>query len=453
MILKRKIYEQLIKWKNESNGTSALLVEGARRIGKSTIVKEFAINEYESYILIDFSKANRTIKKYFAEYMNDLDTFFMLLSASFGIKLVERKSLIIFDEVQRYPRARECIKFLVQDGRYDYIETGSLISIHENVSDIVIPSEEKSIKMYPLDFEEFCWAIGNSEILKYIDKCFNEKQPLAQDVHKQAMMLFKQYILVGGMPMSVIAFINGKKSFAQVDKEKRAILELYRKDIMKIKSSYKAKVLSIYDQVPGLLSKHEKRVVLSDIVSGSSIDQYEKTFFWLDDSMICNVCFNTSDPNIGLSMNEDRTYVKCYMGDTGLLVSHSFTELELSNGELYNQILNDNLSINEGMFYENVIAQMLVANGHHLYFYTRYNQDKHRNDIEVDFVISNGSKVNYKIYPLEVKSSEKYSISSLEKFTDSFKNRIEKSVVIHTKNLKEKDGILYIPSYMAFCLK
>lgn len=453
MILKRKIYEKLLNWKTDSKGKKALMIEGARRIGKSTIVEEFAKNEYKSYVLIDFSKTTIKIRRYFRDYMEDLDTFFMLLSASFGVTLYPRESLIIFDEVQKYPRARECIKFLVKDGRFDYLETGSLISIRENVKDIVIPSEEQGIKMYPLDFEEFCWALNNREIIMYIRSCYENKKPLENDMHKQAMMLFKQYMLVGGMPQSVIAFIENSKNFEQADSEKRDILKLYRSDIMKIKSVYKAKVLTLYDQIPGLLSKHEKRVILNSIVEGSSAEQYEKTFFWLQDSMICNMCFNCSDPNVGLAINEDRTYVKCYFGDTGLLVSHAFNENELSNGKLYNDILSDNLSINEGMLYENVISQMLTANGYDLYFYTKYSEEKHRNDIEIDFIISNGSKINLKIYPLEVKSSKNYSTTSLTKFNAKFKGRIGGSYVVHTKNYYIKDGVIYLPSYMVFCLK
>ena len=453
MTLKRKIYDKLLAWKHETNGRRALLVEGARRIGKSTIVEEFGKNEYQSYILINFSNVESKIKKYFYDYMDNLDMFFMMLSSATGVRLYERKSLIILDEVQVFPRARECIKFLVQDGRYDYIETGSLISIHENVKDIVIPSEERSISMYPMDFEEFCTALGYTDILEYIERCYQEKRPLERGLHEQAMMLFKQYMLVGGMPRSVLRFIQGRKDFAGSDEEKRDILALYRKDIMKIKSSYKAKVLTIFDQIPGFLSKHEKRVVLSSIEKGSNIDQYERTFFWLSDSMICNVAFNTTDPGIGLSINEDRTYVKCYMGDTGLLVSHSFTAEELSSGSLYDRILNDKLSINEGMFFENAIAQILVANGHKPFFYTRYNPEKHRNDIEIDFLISNGSKMNYKVSPLEVKSSRKYTITSLERFENLYRKRIDKCVVIHPKNLSEREGVLYIPAYMAFCLR
>lgn len=452
MIFKRKAYDKLLEWKKECDGSRAIMVEGARRIGKSTMVEEFAKNEYESYLMIDFSKVNDTIKSYFYDYIEDLDTLFMFLTSAYNVKLHRRKSVIIFDEVQTFPRARECIKHLVADGRYDYIETGSLISIHENIKNILIPSEERSLRMYPMDFEEFCIALNAEEMLNYIKHCFSKRVPLETGLHKKAMLLFKQYLLVGGMPQSVNVFLKNDKEFDSVDIEKRDILNLYRQEIMKINSSYKSKVLTIFDQIPGLLSRHEKRVVFKDIENGSRFEQYEDTFFWLEDSMICNVCFNCSDPKVGLAINEDRTYVKCYMGDTGLLLSHAFDENGIVEEHLYYQILNDKLSLNEGMLYENAIAQMLVGNGHKLYFYTHYNAKKHRNDIEIDFIISNNSKLKFKIFPIEVKSTKKYSTISLKKFIEKFQDRIGEAYVIHPKNLIVQDNIISIPPYMTFCL-
>ena len=260
MIFERKIYNKFLAWKQESRGRKALLVEGARRIGKSTVVEEFAKQEYKSYILIDFAKASEDVKSYFHLHLNDLDTFYMLLAVQYGVELHPRESLIIFDEVQLFPKAREAIKYLVADGRYDFIETGSLISIKENVKDIVIPSEERHIKMYPMDFEEFCWALGEKPLIPYIRSCFEKREPLERSLHNKAMLLFKQYLLVGGMPKVVSEFLEGQKSFGAADVEKRDILELYRSDIMKIKAQYRAKVLAIFDQIPGLLSRHEKRV-------------------------------------------------------------------------------------------------------------------------------------------------------------------------------------------------
>ncbi|MBQ9662796.1 MAG: ATP-binding protein [Oscillospiraceae bacterium] len=452
MLFERKIYAKFLAWKNDTHGQKALLVEGARRIGKSTVVEEFGRREYKSYILIDFAIATNEVKGFFQQYLSDLDTFFMLLSANYGVSLYPRESLIIFDEVQLFPKAREAIKYLVADGRYDYIETGSLISIKENVKGIVIPSEERQIKMYPLDFEEFCWALGEKPIIPYIRKCFEEKQPLERSLHDKAMLLFKQYMLVGGMPKAVVAFLEGRKDFGNADLEKRDILSLYRNDIMKIKAQYRAKVLAIFDQIPGLLSQHEKRVVFNRVVEGSIAEHYEETFFWLSDSMIANECRKCDDPNVGLSLNESDTYIKCYLGDTGLLVSHAFDENELLENEIYKQILAGKLSLNEGMLYENVIAQILVANGHRLFFYTHYNEEKHRNDIEIDFIISNNSKTRYKMYPIEVKSGKTYSLTSLNRFIEKYKQRIGGAYVIHPKNLIEKNGILCIPPYMTICL-
>ena len=452
MLFKRKIYDKFLAWKTECAGKKALLVEGARRIGKSTVVEEFAKNEYKSYILIDFAKASSDVKEYFQLYLNDLDTFFMLLSVQYGVQLHERDSVIIFDEVQLFPKAREAIKYLVADGRYDYRETGSLISIKENVKDIVIPSEERQMKMYPLDFEEFCWALGEKPMVTYIRTCFEKREPLERTLHNKAMLLFKQYMLVGGMPMSIVAFLEGRKDFGKADLEKRDILALYRNDIMKIQAQYRSKVLAIFDQIPGLLSRHEKRVVFNRIATGSSADQYEETFFWLTDSMVANECRRANDPNVGLSLTESDTYIKCYLGDTGLLVSHAFDENELLEDEVYKQILDGKLGLNEGMLYENVIAQMLTANGHRLFFYTHYSEEKKRNDIEIDFIISNNSKTKYKMYPIEVKSGTRYTTDSLLKFREKYKTRIGGCYIIHPRNLIVNDDILFIPPYMTICL-
>ena len=452
MVFKRKFYEKLLEWKKNSNGSRAILVEGARRIGKSTLCELFAQNEYKSYILIDFALVTKKIKDMFFDYLNDLDTFFMLLQADFGVTLYKRESVIIFDEVQKFPRAREAIKYLIADGRYDYIETGSLISIKENVKDIVIPSEERHLKMYPLDFEEFCWALGKEQLCNYIKQCFTKREPLERNLHNDALLVFKQYMLVGGMPQSLATFLESGKSFEEADKQKRDILNLYRDDIMKIKARYRSKVFSLFDQIPSLLSRHEKRVVFNEIDKGKTAEQYEETFFWLSNSMISNECFLCNDPNVGLSLNETRAYIKCYFCDTGLLVSHAFDENELMQEEIYKQILGDKLGLNEGMFYENVIAQMLTANGHKLFFYTHYNEEKHRNDIEIDFLISNNSKLKFKLYPIEVKSGRNYTTTSLERFSEKFKERIDCEYIIHPRNLIEKNGVLCIPPYMAMCL-
>ncbi len=452
MIFQRKIFKSLLKWKSECNGTKSLLIEGARRIGKSTIAEEFGKAQYKSYILIDFNDVSRVVIDAFDKYLNDLDSFFLILSTEYGVNLYPRESLIIFDEIQKFPKARQSIKKLVKDGRYDYIETGSLVSIKENVQGITIPSEERHIKMYPMDFEEFCIALGEEKMIAYIRKCFAERRSLEENFHHKAMLLFKQYMLVGGMPMAVSKYLENNRSFAAADAEKRDILSLYRSDIKKADISYRSKVASIFEQIPSFLSQHEKRVRLSNVEKNSTYPMYQETFFWLGDSMMANECFNCTDPNVGLSLNEDRTAIKCYLGDTGLLVSLAFSETEIAEGELYRRILHDDLSINEGMLFENAVAQCLTANGYNLFFYTRYNEEKHRNDIEIDFIISNGSKLKPKIYPIEVKSGKKYTTSSLIKFMEIYSQRIGEAFIIHPKNLSKTENITCIPVYMTFCL-
>ncbi len=451
-VFKRKIYDRLKEWKQESRGSKALLIEGARRIGKSTIVEEFARNEYKTYAVIDFNVAGDVIKSAFNNYLTDLDSLFMIIEVEYGVKLYNRESVIIFDEIQRFPKARQAVKYLVADGRYDYIETGSLISIKENVEGITLPSEERRLTMYPMDFEEFALAMGEEQMIGYIRKCFERQMPLEQSIHAKAMMLFRQYMIVGGMPQSILAYMENDRDFRLSDMEKRDILTMYRNDIMRIHSSYKSGVMALFDQIPSFLSHKERRVVMNSLEKNATFPKYHDTFFWLADSMMVNQCFNCSDPNVGLSLNEDRTYVKCYMCDTGLLISHTFNENEISDNSLYRELLFGKLTVNEGMFYENVIAQMLVSNGHKLFFYTRYNNSKRRNDIEIDFLISNNSKLKYKIYPIEVKSSDRYTIHSLNRFADTFRERIGGCYVIHPRNLKKEGDVLFIPAYMTFCI-
>ncbi len=452
-MFERKVYARLAEWKKETDGKKAILIEGARRIGKSTVAEEFARKNYKSYILIDFSKTRATVKNAFNNLLEDLDSLFMILSVEYDTHLYPRESLIIFDEVQAFPRAREAIKHLVKDGRYDYIETGSLISIKENTKNILIPSEERKLKMNPMDFEEFALALGEEMLIPYIRKCFEERTPLYDSLHKKAMFLFKQYMLVGGMPKAVDEFITAGKQFFTCEKEKKDILETYRGDIRKIDRSYRTKVLSVFDQIPSFLSQHEKRVKINSLCDDDTALDYEETFFWLSDSMICNECFLCSDPNIGLSLNEKRNYIKCYMGDTGLLLTHTFDENPNEKTNYHKELLSDRLSVNKGMFFENIVAQMLVANGHKLYFYTRYSPEKHRNDIEIDFLLTTGSKTSQKLIPIEVKSSKTYKTESLNAFGKIFGERIDTSYIIHPKNLfVREDGIVCIPAYMTFCL-
>ena len=449
MEIKRNIYQNLCEWKKSANGTKALMIEGARRIGKSTVAEEFGKNEYKSYILIDFNRASKKVKNLFDELTN-LDIFFQSLSLEYNTRLYKRESLIIFDEIQKFPKAREAIKYLVADGRYDYLETGSLISIRENVESITIPSEERKIRMYPLSFEEFAAYFDEEILLEYIAQCFEKKEPLERSMHNKAMRLFKEYILVGGMPQAVVAYKNSARDFAAADIEKRDILALYRDDIKKSARRYSSKVCAIFENIPAYLSTHEKKIVLNEIDSGAGFNRYDEPLFWLDDSMICNLCYKCNDPNVGFALNKNESAVKCYLGDTGLLVSLAFSENELEKNNLYKQIIDGKLSINQGMIYENAIAQMIAAKGEKLYFYTRYNENKHRNDIEIDFMLSNNSKTKFKIIPIEVKSSKNYSTISLNEFNEVYHQRISGSYVIHPKNLSVVDEIVKIPPYMFF---
>jgi len=447
MEIKRKIYDKILEWKLSCNGSRALLIEGARRIGKSTVAEEIGRNEYKSYVLIDFNKASKKILECFDDLTN-LDVFYQNIALEYNKRLYPRESLIIFDEIQKFPKARQAIKYLVADGRYDFIETGSLISIKENVEHITLPSEERKIKMYPVDFEEFMVYMNESVLLEYIEECYEKKQPLDQKMHAKAMRLFKEYMLVGGMPQAIVAYAKNGRSFEAADVEKRDILNLYRDDIKKAAKRYNSKVSALFENIPAYLSTHEKRVVLKEIEERASFDRYDEPLFWLDDSMICNLCYKCNDPNVGFALNKNNSAVKCYMGDTGLLVSLAFNENELMEEQLYKQIMNDRLSLNEGMLYENAIAQMIAAMGRKLYFYTRYSEEKHRNDIEIDFLLSNESKTNFRVFPVEVKSSKNYSATSLGRFKELFGKKIAMQYIVHPKNLAIEGDIVKLPPYM-----
>ncbi len=443
-MLRRKIYSELIKWKKESNGKTALLIEGARRVGKSYIVEKFAKNEYKSYILIDFGNTTKQIEDLFNYDSGDLDFFFSKLSAYFTIKLHERNTLIIFDEVQQFPKARQLIKYLVADGRYDYIETGSLIRLKKNVQDIIIPSEEEHIEMFPLDFEEFLWAIDDEVTYPFIRKCYETKTPLGQALHRKIMNQFRQYILVGGMPQSVLAYINDK-DFEASDKIKKRILDLYKGDVAKFAENYEDKVFAVFDNIPEQLSKKEKKYKITSLKKDARFRSYEDAFVWLDEAMITNTCFNSNDPNIGLALSADHATQKCYMADTGLLVTHTFSDKNFLDNNLYKAILYDKLNINEGMIMENIVAQMLRTKRRRLYFYSRNDRLNKENRMEIDFLITQGKKV----CPIEVKSSSYTSHSSLDKFKKHFKSIIGNSYILYTKDVMIKDDIIHLPIYMA----
>ncbi|MBO4333724.1 MAG: ATP-binding protein [Paludibacteraceae bacterium] len=445
--MKRKIYNRLLEWKERQNGATAVLIEGARRIGKSYVVAEFARNEYDSYLLIDFNKADKVVWTWFDTLLEDLDTLLMNLQIHYGKRLTPGKSVIVFDEVQLCPRARAAIKYLVADGRFHYIETGSLVSIKKNVRDIVIPSEEESIPMYPMDFEEFLWAVGNEVLMPYIVQCFEKRKPMGA-FHRKAMELFRTYMIVGGMPQAVQAFVE-HKDFDKVDSIKRGILQVYTNDISKYAAGLEHKVKSIFEQIPAQLQKHEKKFRLSALETGATYRDYDDSFFWLADAGIVNICYNCTAPNVGLRLNMERNTLKCYMGDTGLLVSHAFDENGKVPVELYQKMLLNKLEVNEGMLVENIVAQMLAANGRKLYFYSNSSRDDASDRMEIDFLVAKSKLTSrHNITPIEVKSSQRYTLSSLRKCVEKFGEYLATPVVLHGADLKEENGMLFLPLYM-----
>ena len=452
--MKRKIYQQLLDWKHDRRGEVALLIEGARRIGKSYIVEEFAKNEYDSYLLIDFSRVNPKVIEFFDLYLDDLDMLFTSLELYGKKKLIPRKnptdeasSLIIFDEIQFCPRARSAIKHLVADHRFDYIETGSLISIKKNVKDIMLPSEEHAIEMYPMDFEEFLWAMGDEMMMPFIKMQFEKRKPM-EAFHRKALDYFRQYMIVGGMPQAVQIYVD-TRDFDKVDERKRDILSIYRNDIRKYADNQETKVAAIFEELPGQLQKHEKKFRLADLQSHARMRDYSEAFFWLSDAKSINCCYNSTEPSIGLKLNEERTTLKCYMGDTGLLISHAFDERGIVTSELYQKLMFDKLEVNEGMLVENIVAQMLRAAGHKLYFFSKYSAKEADERMEIDFLIAKPTITSrHNISPIEVKSGSHYTITSLKKCIKKYDKQLATPYVLHDKDLKIEDGITYLPLYM-----
>lgn len=447
VVVRRKIYDKLLEWKHNRKGSVALMIEGARRIGKSYIVEEFGRKEYASYILVDFNNMDRELSDIFEQYLSDLDQFFVRLQVKTGIKLIPRRSLIIFDEVQLYPKARAAIKYLVKDGRYDYIETGSLISIKKNVKDIIIPSEEHSIRMFPMDFEEFLWAAGDDMLMPFIKECFERQQPMGS-LHRKAMDALRLYMIVGGMPQAVEKYVE-TQDFDRVDEIKRDILSLYRNDIRKYADAAELRVTAVYDRIPGQLQKHEKKFRLSALSPSARMREYEEAFLWLSDAGIINCCYNTTEPSIGLRLNDERTTLKCYMGDTGLLISHAFDESGIVSEEIYRKLLLGKLETNKGMIVENLVAQMLSAGGHMLYFFSRSDNEDARNRMEIDFLIAK-SKITsrHNISPIEVKSGKNYTLNSLRKCIAKYGNCLSTPYVVHDGDLRIENGITFLPLYM-----
>ena len=452
MFLRRKAYDELLEWKNTSQGTTFLMIEGARRVGKTSLVKEFGKNEYKSCLILDFSVVSDDYLDLFRNELSDLDYFFRRLSALSRVQLHPRESLIVFDEIQLFPLARQSMKVLVEDGRFDYITTGSLLSIRMNVEGILLPSEEEKIDLHPLDFEEYLWAVGNHDDFEMARECFLNRVPLGDTIHRRIMNRFREYLIIGGMPRVVSTFVT-TGDFKKVDSEKRAILNLYRRDIGKFAKRYMGKVVSIFDEIPNQLNRKEKVFKLSSLNTNARMRAYGESFFWLMDAKITNPCFNSSDPSDGLNLCCEQSTMKCYMSDTGLLVTHACMGGSFVDKELYRALIADRLHINEGMFLENVTAQLLVACGHRLFFYSRYRKKNDEGEVvqesmEVDFIINR----NGRIHPVEVKSSNGSRHTSLNKYRKRFGKIVGEPFVLCDSDLHVKDGITYIPFYMAMFL-
>ena len=445
IIFKRKIYNKLSEWKEKFDGKYAIMIEGARRVGKTTIVKQFVKDRYRSSITIDFSKADEQTKDLFRDHVKNLDMFFLHLQRIYDTVLYDRESAVVFDEVQLFPLARQMIKHLVEDGRYDYIETGSLISIKQNVQDILIPSEEMSVSMHPMDFEEFLWAQNDEVTVPTLRKAFRDRTPLGP-AHKHYMNKYNIYMLVGGMPQSVEAYLE-KKNFKAVESVKRSILKLYSDDTSKIKSDHGSKSKRILSMIPSFLSKHEKTFTPSQLRKGSKTREYFDSVMWLGESKMVNLCYRSSDPSPALDLNLDEHSFKIYMLDAGLLVTASFASNTGRPDDIYADILNNKMGINKGMFFENMIAQELVSAGHRLIF-SRFESKDSVHMQEVDFLIADGGKV----IPVESKSGVSSRHVSLDRFIDKYSKHTDLGYVVHTKDLRVDGKIVYIPIYLAMFL-
>lgn len=438
-MFRRKIYDKLLEWKTESDGRTALLIEGARRVGKSTVVEEFAKNEYESYILIDFSRASKAVKELF-EDISDLDYLFLQLQLQYKVDLHERRSLIIFDEVQQCPLARQAIKALVADHRYDYVEIGSLISIKRNVKDILIPSEKRKISMYPMDHEEFLWAVGDLTTIPLLKKVFDSGKPVGVQIHRKLMRDFRLYMLVGGMPQAVNEYIE-TNNFRKVDQIKRDILNLYEDDFKKIDPT--GKLSSLFDAIPAQLNKNASRYQVSSVLNGERAENILESIAELKDSKTVLVSYHANDPNAGMSNNKDLGKFKLFLSDTGLFTTLIFKDGDFTENIIYEKLLNDKLSANLGYLYENAVAQILTANGDALFYHTFMNESTRRN-YEIDFILTRKNKV----CPIEVKSSGYKTHASLDAFSRKFSDRILDKYLIYTKDFAKDEDIFCLPIYL-----
>lgn len=436
-VFRRKIYDDILDWKRKNDGRTALLVEGARRIGKSTIVEEFARNEYKSYILIDFNTASAEVKSLFDDLMN-LEFIFLRLQQAYSTQLFERNSVIVFDEVQQCPKARQAIKYLVKDGRYDYIETGSLISIRKNIENITIPSEEDRIQMNPMDYEEFRWALGDTVTIPLLKTFWEKKIPLGA-AHRDAMRNLRLYLLVGGMPQAVNAY-HDTNNLRTVDEVKRKIILLYREDFAKIDKT--GKVSNLFMSVPAALSRNASRYVPSSVIGNVADDKMSELLMNLEDSKTVNIAHHADDPNIGLPVSANYDKFKIFLADTGLFVTLAFWDKDFTENIIYDKLLSDKLSVNLGYVYENLIAQMLVASGNRLFYHTWKKDEKHY--YEIDFLLSRGAK----LCPVEVKSSGYKAHASLDAFCDKYSARVGSRYLIYTKDLTKDNGTTLLPAYM-----
>lgn len=439
-VFKRKIYSKLVEWKNTSQGKNALLIEGARRIGKSTLVEEFAKNEYESYILIDFLQASEIVKALFKD-ISDLDYIFLQLQLQYKVDLHNRKSLIIFDEVQLFPLARQAIKVLVKDGRYDYIETGSLISIKKNVENILIPSEERKLSMFPMDYEEFLWALGDTVTIPLLKSIWESNKNVGEQLNRKLMRDFRLYMLIGGMPQAVNEYIE-TNNFKNIDLIKRDILSLYEDDFRKIDSTGKLSLL--FDSIPAQLNKNASRYQVSSVIKNKRANSILESISELKDSKTILIAYNANDPNVGLSNNKDLGKFKLFLADTGLFTTLIFKDRDFTENVIYDKLLNDKLQANLGYLYENVVAQTLASNGYELFYHTFLNEKSHHN-YEIDFLLAKKNK----LCPIEIKSGKSSVHASLDAFNKKYSDRILEEYLVYTKDCKKDKAIKCLPFYMA----
>ncbi|MBD5209719.1 MAG: ATP-binding protein [Bacteroidales bacterium] len=441
-IYKRKIYSKMLDWKQRSAGKTALLIEGARRIGKSTIAEEFAKNEYDDYLIIDFSNVGSEVIKLFDD-ISDLQYFFLSLQALTGKKLADGKSVIIFDEIQFCPKARQAIKHLVKDGRYDYIETGSLISIKRNINNILIPSEERRLSMYPLDFEEFLWAIDKESAFELIRYSFNKLKPLGDGVNREMMKLFRLYMIIGGMPQAISEYLD-TSDFSAIDDVKRDILNLYIEDFRKIDD--KGRAATIFRSIPAELSRNTMRYRVGGTIENARLSRLGEIFADINDSHTVNFAFHTSDPNVAFALHARYDFFKMFLADTGLFITLAFMDRDFTDNELYRKLLLDKLPTDLGYVYENVVAQLLQTAGHSLYYTTfKTGDEQNQRNYEIDFLISRKDK----ICPIEVKSSGYKSHKSLDEFQHKYSSRIAHRYLLYTKDIRKEEDIICLPVYMA----